>query len=48
MTSTKCIKAAEKNVKNILAEEQRELKAGAGEYKGPLLPGYRPELNVTS
>ena len=47
MRSDKYCKAAVETVKAMLAEEGRELKSGKRSHKGPLSPGYKPELDIT-
>jgi hypothetical protein len=47
MKSDKYCKAAVETVKAILLEEGRELKSGKRNHKGPLPPGYKPELDIT-
>ena len=41
------VKAAVETVRSLLAEDGRELKTGKRPHKGPLPPGYKPELDVT-
>ncbi len=47
MKSDKCCKAAVETVKAMLVEEGGELKSGKRSHKGPLPPGYKPELDIT-
>ena len=47
MNSDKYCKAAVETVKTMLAEEGKELKSGKRSHKGPLPPGYKPELDIT-
>ncbi|KAL7515917.1 hypothetical protein ACHAWX_000987 [Stephanocyclus meneghinianus] len=47
MKSDKYCKVAFETVKAMLAEEGRELKSGKRSHKGPLPPGYKPELDIT-
>ena len=47
MRADKYCKAAVETVKNLLAEDGRELKSGKRNHKGPLPPGYKPELDVS-
>ena len=47
MRADKYCKAAVETVKGLLAEDGQELKSGKRSHKGPLPPGYRPELDVT-
>lgn len=47
MRADKYCKAAVETVKNLLAEDGRELKSGKRNHKSPLPPGYKPELDVT-
>ena len=47
MRADKYCKAAVETVKDVLAEDGRELKSGKRSDKGPLPPGYKPELDVT-
>ena len=45
--SNSYVKAAVNTVKDLLAEDGRELKSGKRPHKGPLPSGYKPELDVT-
>lgn len=45
--SDQYVKAAVETVKRLLQEDGRELKGGKRSHKGPLPPGYKPELDVT-
>ena len=47
MRSDKYCKAAVETVKALLADDGRELKSGRRNHKGPLPPGYKPELDIT-
>lgn len=47
MTSEKYVKAAVETIKALLEEDGREFKAGKRPHKGPLPPGYKPELDTT-
>ena len=47
MESKKYVKAAVETIKDLLAEDGRELKGSKREHAGPLPPGYAPELDVT-
>ena len=47
MTSCSYVKAAVDTVKDLLAEDGRELKSGKRPHKGPLPHGYKLELDVT-
>ena len=41
------VNSAVQTVQALLAEDGRELKTGSRHHKGPLPPGYKPELDVT-
>ena len=47
MESKQYVKAAVQTVKDLLAEDGRELKGGKRSHKGPLPPSYQPELDAT-
>jgi hypothetical protein len=47
MESSKYVKAAVQTIKDLLAEDGRELKTGNRRHKGPLPPNYQPELDTT-
>ena len=47
MGSHSYVLAAVQTVRDLLAEDGRDLKTGKRPHKGPLLPGYKPELDVT-
>jgi hypothetical protein len=47
MDSKKYVKAAIQVVRDLLAEDGRELKGGRGEHTGPMPISYRPELDTT-
>ena len=48
MESQKYVKAAVQTVKDLLAEDGRELKGKIGSKTGPLPTNYEPELDVTN
>ena len=47
LLSTSYVRAAVDTIKRLLAEDGRDLKSGKRPHKGPLPPGYKPELDVT-
>jgi hypothetical protein len=47
MSCNDYVKAAIQTVRDLLAEEDRELKNGNRRHKGPLPPNYKPELETT-
>lgn len=47
MDSKQYVKAAVQTVKDLLAEDGRELRGGKGSHHGPLPTNYQPELDAT-
>lgn len=47
LSSESYIKGAIDTVQRLLAEDGRQLKSGKRNHKGPLPPGYKPELDTT-
>ena len=47
MESKKYVKSAVQTIRDLLAEDGRELKGSKRKHRGPLPPGYVPELDTT-
>ena len=46
MESKRYTKSDVNTIKDLIAEDGRELKGGKGEHTVPLQPGYRPKLDI--